>query len=249
MFSSSALSTARAYHDAWSRRDFEQAAALLDDDLAVEVPINEYPTKDSFAAAVAGFGSLARRIVLLSEMGAGDEAMLLYDMDVEGVGELRVVEHFTIRDGRIVRIRQIHDTEPVRRDYAKTLSIKASRQEVFDAITTLEGVRGWWTSIAAGSTRPGRSVHFGFEGMDEHIEMHVVQSEAPHLVHWVCLLHSGAAEWNGSRIRFELTETGDGCQLDFRHVDVPAEMVTPGWERFLPSLTRLAETGTGEPFA
>jgi hypothetical protein len=40
--------------------------------------------------------------------------MLLYDMDVAGLGMLRVAEHFTVRDGKIVRIRQVHDTAALR---------------------------------------------------------------------------------------------------------------------------------------
>ncbi len=110
----SALTTAREYHDAWTSGDFDRAAALLASDLAVEVPINEYPTPDAFAEAVRGFGSLADRVDLLSALGDGDEAMLLYDMDVQGVGEMRVVEHFTVAGGKIVRLRQIHDTAALR---------------------------------------------------------------------------------------------------------------------------------------
>jgi len=78
------------------------------------VPINAYPTRDAFAAAVEAFGSHARAVTLRSAMSAGDEAMLLYDMDVEGLGDFRVAEHFTVRDGRIARIRQIHDTAALR---------------------------------------------------------------------------------------------------------------------------------------
>jgi hypothetical protein len=78
------------------------------------VPINSYPDKDSFVTALTGFGQLARRVRLLFAMGAEKEAMLLYDLDADLVGSLRVVEHFTIEAGRIVRLRQIHDTAPVR---------------------------------------------------------------------------------------------------------------------------------------
>jgi hypothetical protein len=40
--------------------------------------------------------------------------MLLYDMDVRGLGVMRVAEHFTIRNGKIARLRQIHDTAALR---------------------------------------------------------------------------------------------------------------------------------------
>lgn len=112
--SDDALTVARSYHEAWTGRDFDSAAKLLAADVAVEVPINDYPTAESFAAAVAAFGSMTRSVDVLSELGSGDEAMLLYDMDVEGLGALRVAEHFTVRDGRITRLRQIHDTAAIR---------------------------------------------------------------------------------------------------------------------------------------
>lgn len=114
MSTDTTLAVVREYHDGWSSRDFVRATALLDDDLRVEVPINEYPTAASFAEAVTGFGSMTRSVDLLAEMAAGDEAMLLYDMEVEGLGTMRVAEHFTVRDGRITRVRQVHDTAALR---------------------------------------------------------------------------------------------------------------------------------------
>jgi limonene-1,2-epoxide hydrolase len=104
----------RAYHNAWTRKDFDEAAAILADDLVVEVPINDYPTAQSFAAALKSFGSRTTNVDLLAVMSAGDEAMLLYDMDVERLGTLRVAEHFTVDGNKIIRIRQIHDTAAVR---------------------------------------------------------------------------------------------------------------------------------------
>ena len=108
------VEVARTYHTAWTSGDFVRAAALLDAELVVEVPVNDYPTTASFAAAVQAFGSLASRVELLSAMSDGDEAMLLYDMEVQGLGVMRVAEHFTVGEGKIVRIRQIHDTAPLR---------------------------------------------------------------------------------------------------------------------------------------
>lgn len=40
--------------------------------------------------------------------------MLLYDTDVDGLGDFRVAEHITVRAGRIVRVRQVHDTAGLR---------------------------------------------------------------------------------------------------------------------------------------
>lgn len=104
----------RSYFDAWTAGDFEGAAALLAPQLTVEVPVNEYPDAAAFAAALEAFGSMTITAELLAAMSAGEEAMLLYDMDVRGIGTLRVAEHFTVGQGKITRIRQIHDTAPLR---------------------------------------------------------------------------------------------------------------------------------------
>ena len=108
------LSVVRAYHRGWTSKNFDQAVGLLAPDLKVEVPINDYPTAESFAQALAGFGALVQSVTLLAELAKENEAMLLYDLDVARLGKLRVAEHFTVADGKITRIRQIHDTAPVR---------------------------------------------------------------------------------------------------------------------------------------
>jgi len=104
----------RAYHDAWTGKDFARAAALLAETLAVEAPVNNYPTAGSFAAALESFGSMVTRVGLLAAMSSGNEAMLLYDLDAGPIGTLRVAEHFTVGHGKITRIRQVHDTAAVR---------------------------------------------------------------------------------------------------------------------------------------
>jgi ketosteroid isomerase-like protein len=107
-------SVIRAYHDSWTAGDFAAAVSLLADDLIVEVPVNQYPDAESFGAALAAFGSLAAHVELHAAMSDGGDGMLLYDMDVAGLGPLRVAEHFTVADGKIVRLRQIHDTHALR---------------------------------------------------------------------------------------------------------------------------------------
>ena len=104
----------RAYHHAWTHQDYARARALLAGTLAVEVPVNDYPTVESFAAALESFGSMVSHAELLAAMSDGNEAMLLYDLQAGPVGTLRVAEHFTVEGGKITRIRQIHDTAAVR---------------------------------------------------------------------------------------------------------------------------------------
>lgn len=107
-------SVIRAYYDSWTAGEFGTALSLLADGLIVEVPVNHYPTAASFGAALKAFGSLATSVELHAAMSDGDDGMLLYDMEVADFGVLRVAEHFTVRDGKIIRIRQIHDTAALR---------------------------------------------------------------------------------------------------------------------------------------
>jgi hypothetical protein len=113
MVDSPALSVARAYQRAWTGGSFDEAAGYLAENLAVEVPINSYPTKASFIQAVRFTREMTSRIELLSEVGGDGEAMVLYDMLLP-FGTMRVAEHFSVSDGRIERIRQIHDTHALR---------------------------------------------------------------------------------------------------------------------------------------
>jgi hypothetical protein len=109
-----AATVVRTYFDAWTGKDFAGAGALLDDSLTVEGPLAGYENLGSFTPALADFGSLVSAAKLLAAMSDRDEAMLLYDLQVEGLGPLRVVEHFTVADGKITHIRQILDTVAVR---------------------------------------------------------------------------------------------------------------------------------------
>lgn len=103
-----------AYHTGWSTGRFAEAFERLGDPLAIEVPINAYAGKADFADAVRRFAGMAAQVDLLATFADGSEAMLLYDMALPGLPAFRVAEHFTVREGRIVRIRQIHDTFPFR---------------------------------------------------------------------------------------------------------------------------------------
>lgn len=113
MRNSNALTVARAYHRAWSTRDLDRISGYLAEDLQVEVPINSYPDKASFLDAVQRTAQMTSNVTLLAELGTEDEAMLLYDMTLP-IGDLRIAEHFTVENGRIRRVRQIHDTAALR---------------------------------------------------------------------------------------------------------------------------------------
>lgn len=111
--SGDALTIARAYHDAWWGGDFDAAGNLLAGDVAIEVPINAYNGKADFLDAVRSTRTMATNLDLFTALGDEHDAVLVYDMTLP-IGDLRVAEHFVVDGGRIVRIRQIHDTAALR---------------------------------------------------------------------------------------------------------------------------------------
>jgi hypothetical protein len=109
-----ALTVARIYHGAWTGEDFEGAGQCLADDLETDVPINTYRSKADWLQAVQGTRQVASSVCMLAEFGNQDEALLLYDMTLDPIGQLRIAEHFTVMAGRIVKIRHVHDTAALR---------------------------------------------------------------------------------------------------------------------------------------
>lgn len=109
-----ALTVARAYHRAWTSGNFDEAGRYLAEGLETDVPINTYRSKAEWLRAVQGTGQATSSVNLLAEFGAKDEALLLYDMRLGPIGDLRVAEHFVVAGGRIVKIRHVHDTAALR---------------------------------------------------------------------------------------------------------------------------------------
>jgi hypothetical protein len=145
----------------------------------------------------------------------------------------------------------------------RNVTIRAPRATVFDAIATVEGVRGWWSTDVSGTAAIGDVLRFGFAlpTHDEWIVMRIERATRPIAVEWSCVAQFVAPsaltkhdEWVGTRITFDLAEgPSDSCKLRFRHVGLsPAlecyDICAPGWDYFLASLTAYVECGEGTPF-
>jgi uncharacterized protein YndB with AHSA1/START domain len=143
---------------------------------------------------------------------------------------------------------------PAAGDYALEARFAVARERVFDALTTLEGLAGWWTSLVSGTPTAGGEVEFAFAGLDEKIVMRVDDAQPPSKVIWTCLAHTGHPEWQGTTIVFELAQDeADAGLLRFRHIGLTRvlscyETCESGWDHFLESLLRYAQYGDGSPF-
>ena len=112
--------------------------------------------------------------------------------------------------------------------------------EVVAALTTLDGLAGWWTPDVTGSPEPGGELTFRFA--PGATVMRVEHVDPAGLVVWTCVSSESFAEWAGTGLWFDVRpRPGGGSVLVFRHVGLTAELpcfttCAPGWEHHLANL-------------
>ena len=134
------------------------------------------------------------------------------------------------------------------------VGIKAPVSKVYEAISTVNGVAGWWTKETSGSAIEGGKMEFRFLALNGDeiggMKMEVVELEPEKKVHWRCL--EGPDEWIGTDIEFNLSQEGEYTIVIFGHknwreaVEFMAHC-SMKWAIFLLSLKELVETGQGKP--
>jgi uncharacterized protein YndB with AHSA1/START domain len=143
--------------------------------------------------------------------------------------------------------------------YQQSLLIEASPGAVYAALTTAEGLRGWWTQDCDVANEVGGTIRFRFGSTFK--DMRIERLDPGREVRWLCtrahIAHGNLAqrdEWTGTQLVFWISPDGAGrTQLDFEHVGlIPAfecyAMCNRGWNHFLTSLHQLIETGRGTPY-
>jgi uncharacterized protein YndB with AHSA1/START domain len=125
----------------------------------------------------------------------------------------------------------------------------SSRQEVYRALTTLEGLSAWWTSDTQGESRVGGVLEFCFNAGG--FDMKVLELRPDERVLWEVV--AGPREWIGTTISFDLKQQADWTIVLFKHQGwkEPVEFMhhcSTKWGVFLLSLKSLLETGKGAPF-
>jgi uncharacterized protein YndB with AHSA1/START domain len=143
--------------------------------------------------------------------------------------------------------------------YQQSLVLKASPATVYAALTTPDGLRGWWSQDSDIETHVGGSLHFRFG--HNHKDMRIERLAPEQEVRWLCTgAHIAAGqfarrdEWVGTELVFRLTpEASGGTRLDFEHIGlVPAfecyGLCSDGWRYFMNSLHLFVETGCGTPW-
>ena len=124
----------------------------------------------------------------------------------------------------------------------------ATPDTVYEALTTIDGLAGWWTDDTKGSTDVGGVIEFRFPpgGFD----MEVVEQRPAERVSWKVV--DGPEEWVGTTIDWDLRQDRDYTIVLFKHQGwkEPVEFMhhcSTKWATYLMSLKAQLETGTGAP--
>jgi uncharacterized protein YndB with AHSA1/START domain len=138
-------------------------------------------------------------------------------------------------------------------DILHRVGIKSSTDEVYKALTTREGLAGWWTSNTRGDGKVGGALQFRFSAGGVEIggfDMKVLELDPARRVLWQVV--DGPPEWIGNKITFELKQSGDQAIVLFKHQGwkEPVEFMhhcSTKWAIYLMSLKSLVESGQGSP--
>lgn len=136
-------------------------------------------------------------------------------------------------------------------DILHRVGIRSSSPDgVYEALTTIDGLSGWWTSTTQGDSEVGGAIHFRF-GDRGFMDMKVLELDPGRRVLWEVV--DGPTEWIGSKVSFELKQEGEQTTVLFKHRGwgEPSEFMhhcSTKWASFLMSLKSFIETGKGAPF-
>lgn len=125
---------------------------------------------------------------------------------------------------------------------------KASATEVYEALTTVDGLAGWWTDQTTGDPEVGGTLEFRF--IPGGFDMEVVELEPARRVRWQ--VSDGPDEWIGTHVTFDLSDVDGYTIVLFKHEgwEQPGEFMhhcSTKWASYLLSLKQFVETGTGAP--
>jgi uncharacterized protein YndB with AHSA1/START domain len=132
-------------------------------------------------------------------------------------------------------------------DIMHLVKIHAPSERVYQAITTAEGIRQWWTRDAAIEPKVGAAGEFGFNGKRFVAKVTVEELHPTTRVRWKV----ANAAWEGQDIEFNLKADGNDTILVFAHrgfhADAGYASAAFRWGFYLLSLKRYLETDKGTP--
>ena len=130
------------------------------------------------------------------------------------------------------------------------ITIDAPKEEVFRAITTVDGLKGWYSPDVSGKSERGGEVTFSFTEKDGPFKWNVTEADLGSLVRWECLQGPGKAA--GTTATFRLSGSGDKTTVEFAHEgfqesDEKLKTCNTLWGALIHHLKQYVETEQPEP--
>lgn len=131
------------------------------------------------------------------------------------------------------------------------IKIRGAQDKVYQAVSTAEGIRNWWTRDAALEPKIGGAGEFGFYGHRLVIKVRVAELTPPAHIAWDEVSSTGGG-FDGTTISFDLKSDEGITSLLFAHrgFKTGADNIasaTTRWGFYLLSLKRYLESGKGSP--
>ncbi|WP_411029634.1 SRPBCC family protein [Spongiimicrobium sp. 3-5] len=131
------------------------------------------------------------------------------------------------------------------------IGAKTTREKMFQAIATPEGLQKWWASSASGSVAIGEMLQLDFK------ELTTLFFRCDALVtneHLVLTCFDSFKTWNDTQLVFDIEEKEGQVFLTHTHQNIAEEdqesltYFTSKWTVYLLSLKQYLETGEGTPY-
>jgi uncharacterized protein YndB with AHSA1/START domain len=132
----------------------------------------------------------------------------------------------------------------------KELTIEASPQCIFSALTQQDEIARWWANEARVKPEVGSLGEFRFRHPAGVLQFEVAELDKDENVRWIS--RQGPPQWAGTSVSWHLTPVPNGTKVVFTHegfaqVDETYDQTRGNWEYFLESLKSYLETGKGTP--
>jgi uncharacterized protein YndB with AHSA1/START domain len=129
-------------------------------------------------------------------------------------------------------------------DILHRVGINTTPEIVFNALSTIEGLRHWWTIETTGAAKKEGLINFGF------CDMKVIEFNPDEFIKWKCV--RGPEEWINTEVNFNLEYKKDQTFVIFKHTGwkEPVEFMhhcSTKWATFLLSLKDWLERAEGRP--
>jgi len=136
-------------------------------------------------------------------------------------------------------------------DIRHRVGITASPARVYQTLSTIDGLKGWWTRTVDGEPNVGGTLRFYFGRPEPSATMEITELVPDRRVAWKCV--TGPEEWVSTTLTFDISETPQETVVMFTHADwrEPVEFMhhcSTKWGYFMLALKSQLEGGPGTPY-